>query len=66
MGNSTRKFNVVDDYVRERLARFLAKKQAKVSKHHRKRYTWAFFNELGVYQLTGTVKWYTAAPTAVR
>jgi RNA-directed DNA polymerase len=66
VGNSTRKFNAVDDYVRERLARFLAKKQAKRSKHHRKRYTWAFFAGLGVYQLTGTIKWDTAAPTAVR
>jgi len=27
---------------------------------------WAFFEKLGVYQLNGTVKWYTAAPTAAR
>ena len=64
-GNSTRKFHDVDDYVRERLARFLANKTGRGG-HARQRYTWALFEKLGVYQLTGTVKWYTAAPTAVR
>jgi group II intron reverse transcriptase/maturase len=66
VGNSARKFRVIDDYVRDRLARFLAKKTARSRRHHRKRYTWALFEKLGVYQLTGTVKWATAAPRAVR
>ncbi len=65
VGNSTRKFWAVDHYVRERLAKFLAKKTGRGG-HQRKRYTWAFFEKLGVYQLVGTVKWYTAAPTAAR
>jgi hypothetical protein len=65
VGNSTRKFHAVDDYVRERLVRFLANK-ARRGGHARKRYTWVQFEQLGVYRLTGTVKWYTAAPTAVR
>jgi group II intron reverse transcriptase/maturase len=65
VGNSTRKFQDVDRYVRERLAKFLAKKAGRRG-HQRERYTWAFFAKLGVYQLTGTVKWYTAAPTATR
>jgi RNA-directed DNA polymerase len=65
VGNPTRKFRAVDDYVRERLARFLAEK-ARRGGRHRKRYTWALFEKLGVYQLRGTVKWYTAVPTAVR
>jgi RNA-directed DNA polymerase len=64
VGNSTRKLRD-DHYVRERLARFLARK-AGCGGHQRRRYTWAFFDKLGVYQLEGTVKWYTAAPTAVR
>ncbi len=55
----------MDHYVRERLAKFLVKKAGR-SGHHRRRYTWAFFEKLGVYQLTGTVKGYTAAPTAAR
>jgi group II intron reverse transcriptase/maturase len=65
VGNATRKFRAVDDYVRERLARFLANK-AKHGGHARRRYTWALFEKLGVYQLRGTVKWYTATPTAAR
>jgi RNA-directed DNA polymerase len=64
VGNSARKLNAVDDYVHERLARFLAKKTGRGG-HPRRRFTWAFFAKLGVYQL-GTVKWYTATPTAVR
>ena len=66
VGNSTRKLHAVDHYVRERLRKFLAKKTARRSQHPRKRYSWAFFEQLGVYELTGTVKWYTAAPKAVR
>ena len=47
------------------LAQFLAKKAGRGG-HQRERYTWAFFKKLRVYQLTGTVKWYTATPTAAR
>ena len=65
VGNSTRKFKDVDHYVHERLAKFLTKKVGR-SGHQRRRYTWAFFEQLGVYQLSGTVKWYTAAPIAMR
>jgi len=64
VGNSARKLNAVDDYVHERLARFLANKTGRGG-HPRKRYTWAFFAKVGVYQL-GTVKWYAAAPIATR
>jgi RNA-directed DNA polymerase len=65
VGNAARKFQAVDHYVRERLARFLAKKAGRGGQH-RKRYTWALFEKLGVYRLAGTVRWYTAAPTATR
>ncbi len=65
VGNSARKFMDVDHYVRERLAKFLAKKAGRDGQQ-RTRYTWAFFDKLGVYQLNGTVTWYTAAPTAAR
>ena len=65
VGNSTAKFRDLDRYVRERLARFLAKKTRRGG-HQRKRYTRAFFRKLGVYQLVGTVRWYTAAPIATR
>jgi hypothetical protein len=41
VGNSARKFMDVDHYLRERLAKFLAKK-AGHGGHQRKRYMWAF------------------------
>jgi group II intron reverse transcriptase/maturase len=65
VGNSARKFQDMDRYVRERLAKFLAKKAGRGG-HQRRRYPWAFFDKLGVYRLNGTVKWYTATPTTVR
>jgi RNA-directed DNA polymerase len=65
VGNAARKFRDVDHYVHERLAKFLANKAGRGG-HQRKRYTWAFFEQLGVYRLSGTVKWYTAAPRATR
>jgi RNA-directed DNA polymerase len=65
VGNSARQFRAVDRYVRERLVRYLADK-ARRGRRARRRSTWAYFERLGVYQLTGTVKWYTAAPTATR
>lgn len=65
VGNSSQQFQAIDHYVRERLAKFLAKKAGRGG-HQRRRYTWAFFEQLGVYQLTGTVTWYTAPPKAAR
>ena len=65
VGNSTRKFHQLDDYVRERLALFLSKKTGRRGPH-RERYDLAYFKKLGVYELVGTVKWYTATPTATR
>jgi RNA-directed DNA polymerase len=65
VGNSSRKFQQVDDYVRERLALFLSKK----SGHHgrrREHYTSPYLKALGVYRLNGAVAWHTAAPIAAR
>ena len=65
VGNSTRTFQQIDFYVRQRLALWHSKK---TGRHGRNwgRHPLAYFRALGVYELTGTVKWYTAAPTAVR
>ncbi len=65
VGNSSRKFAQVDDYVRERLALFLSKKTGRHGRHF-ERYTYAHFKRLGVYRLVGTVKWYAATPIATR
>ena len=65
VGNSTRKFHAVDTYVYMRLGRFLANKTRR-SWRARKRDIWALFEKLGVYRLSGTVRWATATPTGVR
>ena len=65
VGNSTRKFIQVDRYVRDRLALFLSKKTGRRGLH-RERYTRAFFEKLGVYELAGTVAWHKATPIAAR
>jgi group II intron maturase/reverse transcriptase-like protein len=65
VGNATRKFRVIDRYVRERLLIFLVNK-ARRGKRARKRYSWALLEQLGVYRLQGTVKWATATSRAVR
>jgi RNA-directed DNA polymerase len=63
--NASQVFRQVDEYVRERLSLFLQKK-AQRSGRHWKAHTPDFFRALGVYHLSGTVAWTTAAPTAVR
>ena len=65
VGNATRKFEQIDLYVRERLALWHSKKTGRSGRDW-KRHPVAYFRRLGVYELKGTVKWYTAAPTAVR
>jgi group II intron reverse transcriptase/maturase len=65
VGNSTRQVQQVDSYVRERLALFLSKKTGRSGRQWR-RHSLALFQALGVYQLTGTVRWYPATPTAAR
>ena len=65
VGNSSRQFLQVDDYVRQRLALFLSKKTGRRGRCW-ERHSWTLFQALGVYQLSGTVSWYQAAPTAVR
>jgi len=65
VGNASRKFAQVDSYVRERLALFLSKKRRQSGRQW-ERWTLAFFQALGVYQLAGTVRWYQAPSRAVR
>ena len=65
VGNSSRKFQQGDDYVRQRLALFLSKKTGRRGRCW-ERHSVAFFRALGVYQRSGTVAWYRATPTAAR
>ena len=67
VGNSARKFHAGGSATcTSGWALFLqqedgAKRAALEGTTHR-----AFFEQLGVYRLSGTVRWYTATPTAVR
>ena len=65
VGNSGEKFGQVDSYVRERLGLFLSKKAGKSGRRWES-HTLEFFQKLGLYQLSGTVRWHKAAPIAAR
>jgi group II intron reverse transcriptase/maturase len=66
VGNASRQFAQVDGYVSERLALWLSKKAQRSGRNWQSRYTWAFFQHVHLYRLTGTVAWRTAAPRATR
>src|SRR6266545_4384299 len=63
VGAASRQFAQIDRYVHERLALFLSKKTRRSGRNWKGRYTSAFFHGLGVYRLSGTTTWRTAAPT---
>jgi RNA-directed DNA polymerase len=65
VGTASGQFRQVDDYVRERLALFLSKKTGRRGRQWG-RHSVTLFRALGVYQLSGTVKWYSATPRAAR
>ena len=62
-GNSSRKFTTIDSYVHQRLARLAS------MKHGRSHINWAshfdseWLQALGVYRLTGTIRWGSAHAT---
>ncbi|MFE7524590.1 group II intron reverse transcriptase/maturase [Kitasatospora sp. NPDC057542] len=59
-GNSGRKFNEVDGYVHERLAIFASRKHGLRGRNWTTRFTYGWISRLGVYRLTGNVRWATA------
>ena len=65
VGTASRQFQQVDDYVRERLVLFLSKKTGRRGRQWG-RYSEAVYRALGVYQLSGTVRWHGATPRAAR
>jgi RNA-directed DNA polymerase len=66
VGNASRQFGQLDNYVRERLALFLSKKARRSGRRWGEHHTWAFFQRLGIYRLSGTTARRMAAPTATR
>ncbi|MFD7378740.1 group II intron maturase-specific domain-containing protein, partial [Streptomyces mirabilis] len=59
-GNSGRKFNLVDDYVHERLAISASAKHRLTGRNWITRFTYGWITRLGVYRLTGNVRRATA------
>ena len=63
-GNSTRKFTQVDSYVRERLALYDSKKRGKSGRRWATLHTYASFKDIGLHQLSGSVRYGSAATVA--
>ena len=59
-GNSARKFDAIDGYVHERLAIWNSSKHGRQGRNWQSRYTAAWLARLGVYRLSGRVRYATA------
>ena len=59
-GNSSAKFGAVDYYVHERMARLASRKHGLHGTNWPDRFTWDWLGNLGIYRLTGTVRYPTA------
>lgn len=56
-GNSAKKFTQIDSYVQERLALFDSKKRGRRGRGWQQMHTWTWFRRLGVYRLSGRVRY---------
>jgi group II intron reverse transcriptase/maturase len=59
-GNSSRKFNVIDSYVHERLAKLASAKHGLSGRNWTTRFTYGWMTSLGIHRLTGTVRYWAA------
>ena len=59
-GNSSRKFNAIDGYVHRRLAKLASVKHGISGRNWATRFTYGWLTDLGVYRLTGTVRYWAA------
>ncbi len=59
-GNSSRKFAAVDCYVNQRLAQLASTKHGLRGWNWRTRFTHGWANSLGIYRLSGTVRYWSA------
>ena len=59
-GNSSRKFNVVNSYVHERMAILASNKYGRSGRNWATRFNYGWFTSLGVYRLTGMVQYGSA------
>ena len=58
-GNSSAKFGAIDSYVHERFARLASRKHGRSGFNWSSRYDWAWHTNLGIYRLTGTIRYPT-------
>jgi group II intron reverse transcriptase/maturase len=56
-GNSSAKFGAIDHYVHERMARLASRKHGLHGTNWSDRFTWDWLGNLGIYRLTGTVRY---------
>ena len=56
-GNSSAKFGAIDCYVHERMARLASRKHALPGTNWADQFTWDWLGQLGIYRLTGTVRY---------
>ncbi len=59
-GNSSAKFGAVDYYVHERVARLASRKHGLHGTNWLDHFTWDWLGDLGIYRLTGTVRYPSA------
>ncbi len=59
-GNSSRKFNAIDSYVHQRLAKLASVKHGISGRNWATRFTYGWLTDLGIYRLTGTVRYWAA------
>ena len=56
-GNSSAKFGAIDSYVHERMAVLASRKHRRSGFNWADHYTWGWLGNLGIYRLTGTVRY---------
>jgi len=61
VGNSSAKFHAVDSYVHERMARLASTKYGLHGRNWATRFTYGWMTDLGIYRLSGKVRYYRAA-----
>jgi group II intron reverse transcriptase/maturase len=59
-GNSSRKFAAIDSYVHQRMARLASIKYGLSGRHWSTRFNYGWLTGLGVYRLSGTVRYWSA------
>lgn len=62
-GNSNRKFKAIDAYVAFRLAKLTSVKHGQTGRGWTGRYNYAWLTSIGLYRLTGTVRYRQAHAT---